>query len=1006
MKRQLLLRSRYVAIIAMCLMSYVASAQSIVTGVVESAESGESIPGATIIEKGTSNGTTTDIDGQYSITLSDPSSAILKISFVGFESQEVQVSGKSVINVSLEGNLQDLEEVVVVGYGSVKKSDNTGALSSVKSEELNAYPTLNAVQGLQGRAPGVQIQSTNGGQPGAEMSMKIRGGSSINASSQPLVVVDGFVGGEMPPPQDIASMEILKDASATAIYGSRAANGVILITTKSGGVGKTKVDVNSSYSFQNTSDRLDLLSGDDFRDYILEVLPAYDYNPNVNTDWQDEIFRSGHIWNNQVSVSGGSEAVKYYVSGTHFEQEGVVDNSKYQRYSITSNLTFDVSDRVKLGVNLYGRRSTDEGVLTQEQSGGSSETGVIGAAARLEPDTPVRDENGDFTQSRLGDNIDNPVGIANGIDRERISDRFQTNAFAEFKILDWLTFKSTLGAGVTSFREGEFRSSQLIRGGDGGIALLEFDKSTNLLTENYFTINKEFGIHRINWVNGYSYQKMVGENMTAGSSLFPSEAVSYWNLGSGADYTPPTSGTSTRILKSYYSRANYTLMDKYVFTGTIRYDGASNFAENNKWAYFPSGAIAWNIGDEAFLQSVEPISEMKIRTSYGLTGNQGIGAYESLATLVAQYSNRPGEGSLILGSLANPNLTWETTSQLNVGVDLGLLENRINLSFDYYDKRTSDLLFNRPIPSFLGVDEDPATQLQNAGEIRNSGIEAMLSTRNLVGEFTWDSDLVFAMNKNEVLSLPDSTIQYENAPGHFNISTGFMLLQEGQPMGVYYGYVYEGVTQPEDVLLEGSDEKVGGEQFADLDGDGRLTDADRKIIGNPHPDFTWSFNNDFTYKNFDLNIFIQGVHGNEMLNLTRMELESFRGTNNVSTAALDRYHPVNNPGGSIPSADTDRTFKISSRWVEDGSYVRLKNLALGYTVPNTILDRIKIRSLRVYVSAQNLLTFTNYSGLDPEAAYQNEGEGTDNADSNRNLGLDYGSYPNVKTFTVGLNLGF
>lgn len=1006
MKRQVLLKSKYIVMMAMYFLSYLASAQTTVKGVVVSTESGESIPGATVIEKGTSNGTVTDIDGQFSMSIADPASAILKVSFVGYDSQEIAVSNQSIVNISLAPNLQDLDEVIVVGYGSVKKSDNTGALSSVKSEELNAYPALNAVQSLQGRAAGVQIQSTNGGQPGAAMSMKIRGGSSINASSQPLIVVDGFVGGEMPPPQDIQSMEVLKDASATAIYGSRAANGVLLITTKSGGIGKTKVDVNSSYSFQNASNRLDLLSGSDFRDYITEVVPAYSYNPDINTDWQEEILRPGHIWNNQVSVSGGSEAVKYYVSGTHFEQQGVVDNSMYQRYSITSNLTFDVSDWVTLGVNLYGRRSLDEGVLTQEQSGGSSDTGVLGAAARMEPDTPVRDQDGNFTQSRLGDNIDNPVAIANGIDRERVSDRFQTNAFAEFKILDWLTFKSTLGAGVTSYREGEFRSSQLVRGGDAGIAALEFDKATNVLTENYFTINKEFGIHRINWVNGYSYQKMVGENMTAGSSFFPSEAVSFWNLGSGAEFTPSTSETSTRILKSYYSRVNYALLDKYVFTATMRYDGASNFAQNNKWAYFPSGAIAWNIGDEDFMQAIEPISEMKIRASYGLTGNQGIGAYESLATLVAQYSNRPGEGSLILGSLANPNLTWETTSQLNLGMDIGLIENRVNLSVDYYNKITSDLLFDRPIPSFLGVDEDPATQLQNAGEIRNSGIEAMLSTKNLVGDLTWSSDLVFAMNKNEVLSLPDSTIQYENAPGHFNISTGFMLLQEGQPIGIYYGYVYEGVTQPEDVLLEGSDGKVGGEQFKDLNGDGKLDDADRTIIGNPHPKFTWSFNNNFTYKNFDLNLFIQGVQGNEMMNLTRMELESFRGTTNVSTAALDRYDAVSNPNGSIPSADTDRTMKVSSRWVEDGSYVRLKNLALGYTVPKSVLDKIKVRSLRVYVSAQNLLTFTNYSGLDPEAAYQNEGDGTNNGDSNRNLGLDYGSYPNVKTYTVGLNLGF
>jgi len=1006
MRRLLLLKikSKYIALLAMCFVSYLASAQMTVSGVVASAEDGLGIPGATVLEKGTSNGTITDVDGRYSITVSDPQTAVLRVSFVGYVNSEVQVAGRSEIDVSIEMDLQQLNEIVVVGYGSVRKSDNTGALSSIKSEELNAFPALSAVQTLQGRAAGVQIQSTNGGEPGANFSLKIRGGSSINASSEPLRVVDGFVGGEMPPPQDIQSMEILKDASATAIYGSRAANGVLLITTKSGGEGKMKVDFNSSYSYQEASDRLDLLSGEDFRDYILEVLPNYDYNPDVDTDWQDEILRSGHIWNNQVSVSGGSPSSKYYISATHFEQEGVVVNSDYERYSITSNLSFKASDRVNLGVNLYGRRSIQNGVLTQETTGGSSNTGVLGAAARLEPDTPVRDADGNFTQSKLGDNIDNPVAIANGIDRERITDRFQVNSFAEVKILDWLSFKSTLGAGVTSYREGTFTSSQLGRGGNGGIGTLEFDKAINLLTENYFTVKKDFDGHRINWVNGYSYQKSQDEDLLATSSDFVSEAVSYWNLGGGATWPAPNSGTSTRILKSYYSRLNYTLFDRYVFTVTGRYDGASNFAANNKWAFFPSGAIAWNIGDEAFMKNLNPIYSMKLRTSYGLTGNQAIGAYGSLATLRSQYSIRPGEGAFILGTLANPNLTWETTSQLNVGLDVGLIDDRINFTVDYYNKLTSDLLFDRPIPSFLGV-AGTATQIQNAGEVRNKGLEAAITTRNIQrADFSWTSNFVFSMNRNEIVSLADTVgIRYEDAPGHFNIATGFQLLEIGQPVGVYYGFVYEGVTQPGDPLLEGSDGKIGGEQFADLNDDGILNDDDRKIIGNPHPDFVWSMNNNFTYKNFDLNIFLQGVHGNDMMNLTRMELESFRGTWNVSTAALDRYHPIDNAKGTIPSADTDRTLKVTSRWIEDGSYVRVKNIALGYNVPSSLLDKINVRSLRFYVSAQNLLTFTDYSGLDPETAYNNS---TSNADSNRNLGLDYGSYPNVKTYTVGLNLGF
>ncbi|UXP33093.1 TonB-dependent receptor [Reichenbachiella agarivorans] len=1004
MKRLLLLKSKYMAIGAMCLMSFWSSAQSTVTGVVTSSEDGETIPGATVLVKGTSNGTVTDLDGKYSI--SAPESATLVFSFVGFEMTEVAVAGRSVVDLALKPDYKQLEEVVVVGYGTVKKSDVSGSLSSVKAEDLNAFPTLSAVQGLQGRAAGVQIQSTNGGQPGAEMSMKIRGGSSINASSAPLVVVDGFVGGEMPPPADIASMEILKDASATAIYGSRAANGVILVTTKTGAVGKTKIDFNSSYSYQQTSNRLDLLQGEDFESYIKEALPAYAYDPTVNTDWQDEIYQAGSILNNQISLSGGGENTKFYISATQYDQTGVVLNSGYERYSITSNVQVKASDRINVGMNLYGRRSTDTGILTQESTGGSASTGVIGAAMRLEPDTAPLDADGNYNFSRIGDNIDNPVNIANSLDREKVTDRFQANGFVDIKILDWLSFKSTLGAGVTSYREGQFASSQLKRGGTTGNASLEFDKSTNLLTENYFTINKELGVHRINWVNGYSYQKRVGENLTASASDFLSESTGYWLLESGAGINPSTSYRDTRILKSYYSRAQYTLSDKYVLTGTIRYDGASNFAKNNKWAFFPSAAVAWNLGDEAFMQSIDAISNFKLRGSYGLTGNQGIGAYQSLATLDPRYSNMVGEGSLILGSVANPDLTWETTAQLDIGFDLGLFGDRVTLTGDYYDKITSDLLFFRPIPSFIGVNSTPSVQLQNYGEVQNQGVELMLTTRNLVGELKWTSNLVFSMNRNQVLSLPDTTTSsYSSTPGHFNINSGWQLLQEGQPVGVYYGFVYEGVTQPGDVLLTGSDAKIGGEQFADLDGDGALTEKDKKIIGNPHPDFTWSFNNDLTYKNFDLNVFIQGVHGNDMMNITRMELESMRGTANASATAADRYR-FDNPDGKIPSVDPSRTQKISSRWVEDGSYVRLKNIALGYTVPQSVLEKVRVRSLRFYVSAQNLFTITNYSGLDPETAYGNEGEGTNDGDSNRNLGLDYAGYPNVKTYTVGLNLGF
>ena len=983
-----------------------AQTSNIISGVVTADEDGETLPGVTITVEGTTRGTISDIDGNYS--LKAEKGEILNFSFIGFSSTQLKVGTQSIINVTLETNIQALSEVVVVGYGSVRKSDLTGSVSSVGSEELTAFPALSAVQTLQGRASGVQIQSNNGGQPGADFSIRIRGGTSINASSDPLRVVDGFVGAEMPPPEDIASVEILKDASATAIYGSRGANGVIMITTKRGKSGKMKIDVNSSYSAQTVLNRLELLNGEQFANYIQEVNENYT-GFGANTDWQDQIYRTGYITNNQVSISGGSDKTRYYISGTAFNQQGAVEGSSYERYSISGNFDIKSSEKLNFGLNVYARTSTNVGINTQESSGGSGSAGVVSSAFRFNPDLGIYASDGSYNISAVGDDIDNPFALTREYEREAVTERYQLNTFGQYEIFPWLTFKSTLGITVNHARDGEFFPTTLLRGaGRNGVANIDTDRRSNLLSENYLTYQNEVGSGRLSVVVGYSFQQNIRESLDAGASGFITNASSFRNLEQGAIPDIPASNLSETYLKSYYTRANYSILDKYIFTFTARYDGASNFAAQKKWAFFPSGAIGWDMKGEDFLSDVKLISQWKWRASYGLVGNQAIGAFQSLAKFQSIYATRGGAllNGIRLDDLANDVLTWETTAQLDLGLDVGLFDGRVNLSGDYYVKITDDLLFRRPLPTYVGV----TSQFQNIGKLENKGIELTLNTKNSVRNLKWDTDVVFSRNRTEILELPDNgaDIFYGSAPGHFllgNFNSGeTQVLREGEAIGVFYGFTYDGIYQNGDVFLDGSgfEKEAGGERFKDINGDGVLNNDDRSIIGDPNPDFTWSINNTFQYKAFDLSILLQGSQGGEMLSYTLMELDILSGANNATTDALNRWRPTT-PNTDIPKASSGRSKRVSTRWLYDASYIRLKNIMIGYNLPKSMTGKLKLRSLKVYASAQNLITWTDFPGLDPEVSYRNSGN---NANGNLMRGLDYGSYPNVRNYTLGVRIGF
>ena len=974
-------------------------------------ENGEPIPGASVLVKGTTVGTAADLDGRY--TLSAPGSGSLVFSFIGYESQEVNIGNRAIINVSLKPMLSDLQEVVVVGYGTQRRSDLTGSVSSVKSEQLTAYPAIDAVQALQGRAAGVQIQATNGA-PGADLKVRVRGGTSINASSDPIFVVDGFVGAAMPPPEDIASVEVLKDASATAIYGSRGANGVIMITTKRGSSGKARIDFNSSYSMQNEINRLDLLDAEQFGDYMSEARTNF-VPGTANTDWQDEIFRTGGIQNYSLSIAGGTDAVNYYLSGSYFDQKGVIINSNFNRFSLTSNVDVKASERLKIGLNLFAQRSGSDGVRTQEGSGGLT-PGVVASAFKFEPDQPIYRPDGTFTVARLNDPHDNPYAVATQLVNESSVDRFQANVYGEYEILESLRFRTTFGATTNNGRTGLHSPTTITEGRNvGGDASINAYKHTLLLNENYLTFNKRFGeIHDFTAMGGYSIQVSSDESWGARGQSFITDAFSFWNLGSSSIWQTPNSNLTEWQISSFYGRLNYSLMDRYLITFNARYDGSSNFSRNHKWAFFPSGAIAWNMKNEGFMEDVDLISFWKWRVSYGKTGNQAISPYQTLARFSSVFAVIDGApvNAVRPTTVANNDLTWETTAQWNIGTDLGFFDDRITVAAEYYRMVTSGLLFNVQLPQYSGY----TTQLKNIGEVENKGFEFTLNSRNLTGAFKWNMDINISTNKNKILSLPDGNdIQYGSGPGHMVGLGSTQILREGYPVGSFFGWIYDGVYQEGDDFLPGGgfEQYPGGEKFRDINGirdaageltgqpDNQLNSDDRTIIGNPHPDFIWGWNNDFQWKNFDLNLFFQGSQGNDILSYTLMELDLLAGINNATTNALDRWTPTNT-NTDVPKAVTGRTRRVSTRWIYDGSFARLKNVALGYNLPTSLLERWKINKFRIYVSAQNVLTLTKYEGYDPEVNYQSGGS----TNGNRNLGLDYGSYPNVKSYTVGLNIGF
>ncbi|MFY0712992.1 TonB-dependent receptor [Seonamhaeicola sp. NFXS20] len=1010
-------------LIAVLLFNAVMIAQGGITvkGTVVSGTDNVPIPGVNVIVVNTTNGTTTDFDGKYSIQVSKGDA--LKFSYIGFVSKTVTVGDQTTINVTLVEDLAELDEVVVVGYGARKKSDVTGSVSSVKTEELTAFPVLDASQALQGRAAGVDVQSNNGGEPGAPISIKIRGNTSINASSSPLIVVDGFVGANMPQAGDIESMQILKDASATAIYGSQGANGVVLVTTKKGKSGRLNIDVNSTFSVQSTANKLDLLNANDFADYQNQIRANQGNSTpyvqgDADTDWQEMIYRTGSTQNHQLSVSGGSEKVNYYASGTYFKQDGILVNSDYERVTFLSNLDAQVTDKLKVGLNLTGGLSKKSGVTTQ--SNGSVTVGgddVVSLAMRFAPDKGVYNDDGSFTTNdQIGDEVDNPWAVATQRDDDTEIENFRANFYGTYEIIEGLTFKTTFGLSSRNQFRGIYmpRTLQVTAGGINGRAIIDEGKTKNVLAENYLTYNKEIGKGNLTLLAGVSYQKTTNKGSYNEGTGTISDSFSYYGLWTATNLIQPQSGdiyVTEKEIQSQFGRVNFDYDDKYLLTATVRRDGASNFAENEKYAIFPSGALGWKVSNEDFLKDSETISNLKLRASYGVTGNPAIDPYQSLASLENIYASSNGSTvqAVTPNQPANPDLKWESSYQTNLGVDLGLLNNKITLSLDYYNIDTKDLIMvDRGLPKYLGFYNDEI--LKNVGEIKNEGIEIFLSTRNITNDnFSWTTDFVFSKNKNTVTSLVNGDDWFGNgAPSYFSVNNTY-ILREGEEVGLFYGFDYAGVYQG-GTLPEGTATISGGVAgdplFLDLDGSGDITNDDRTIIGNPNPDFTWGLTNNFRYKDFDMNIFFQGSQGGEIFNMTNVQLNN--GDSNTTYDYYNNAWTPTNTDTNQPRVGNNSFREISSRFVEDGSYIRLKNIALGYNFPSEIIDDLGIEKLRLSVSAQNLFTITDYSGLDPEVNYYGSqgGQNGNNQASNTTRGFDFGNYPTVRSVSFSLNLTF
>ena len=936
------------------------------------------LPGVNVVVKNTTLGGVTDVEGNYKLSLPDDAQ-ILVFSSVGYETEEVAIDNRSVINISLSPDIQSLQEIVVVGYGTQKKSDVTGAISSVSSKEVKELPVVSASEALQGRVAGLDVVS-NGGRPGEGVTVRIRGERSFRAGNSPLYVVDGIpMGGGINEinPNDIASIEVLKDASATAIYGSRGANGVVLITTQRGEAGKAIVTYDTYYGQSERYGRIDMMNGAEYAAFKqaagvdLEPWEEEALSQGFSTDYQNLVYRTGHRQDHQLSVSGGNEKTKFYLSGNYYNEKGIVHKSGYDRYAFRVNVDHQLNDRIKFGTSsLISRSIQDWGVHP------------VWAASGLNPLSSPYNEDGTVNFSPDGDGVHtNPLAsIVGETEDQRKITRIFSSAYGELKILDGLLYRLNVGTDYSSYRRGVFESSFSNSGGTseaGWNANNEFEYTV----ENILNYSKAFGPHALTVTGLYSIQKHEKEFIELSVQGLPYETQRFYNLGSANEVTDRGSDLSEWGLMSAMGRIQYSLSDRYLATLTLRADGSSRLAEGHKWGYFPSAALAWRVIEEGFMQNQELLNDLKLRVSYGVIGNTGINPYQTQGTLdrtIYAFGEVPGFGYWP-GDIINPDLKWESTASFNVGLDFALLRNRISGSAEFYQQNTSDLLLNRQLPSGTGFTQI----LQNIGKTRNTGVELTLSTTpvDIEDGFQWTLDMNFFANREEIVELyagPTDDIGNEWFIGH--------------PIDVWYDFQKEGIWQTnEETEAESYQANPGEIKVEDQDDNGVINGDDRVIVGTPRPKWSGGLTNRFSYRGFDLSVLLFTRQGQTIYSNIHQSVNRFQARHN--NLDVDYWTP-DNPTNNFPQPVNGQSQRyLSTLYYYDGSFVKIRNITLGYDVPPSLLSKTLLSGLRVYVSAQNPLVFNQQMqsvSIDPEA--------------NGSLGIN--EVPLSRLFLVGLNAKF
>lgn len=977
-------------------------------------DKGLPLTGVSVAVKGVDKGTVTDSEGSF--TLDVPVSVkTLIFSFVNYTVQEVNINGKTFVQVKLITEEKSLSEVVVVGYGTQRKKELTGSVSQIKAGDLANRPLQGPDQALRGQVAGVTVTQSSG-TPGSSMNVNIRGTGSINASSQPLYVVDGIpintgsysqigVGGQTLNsladinPNEIESYEILKDAAATAIYGSRAANGVVLITTKRGANKKTKINLSSYYGVSNVAQTIPVLTGPQYVELVQEgvvnrfgagTLPSalglvgLDNNPSSypSTDWQKEIFRQGTIQNYDISAQGGNDRTRFFVSGSFFNQRGIILNSGFKRYNFRLNLDNKVTEKLKLSTGIGLSRS-----LSTRISNDNNIYGVVSTSLLLGSHIPTYTPNGIYGRDP-NSSTENPLANAYEVTNDVANNRILANVSAEYEIIKNLTFKSQFGIDFIGLREHNYIPSTHLQGvGPKGDGQEGYSQDFNWINENILTYKKSFGDHAFAFTGVASYQQSDFESMFARAQNFPGNQIR--RLSAGSVRVTATSTGSSWGLIGYIGRLNYSYKNKYFISGSLRRDGVSRFGENKRWGTFPAVSGAWRISEESFMSKVKFISDLKLRSSYGKSGNSSVGDFAS-RTLIGAGVNYLQSAGLTPAQLGNPNLGWEESEQTDIGLELQLFK-KLNITAEYYIKNTNDLLLGRLLPGSSGF----LTVVENVGKLQNKGFELSLNG-DLVNarDFKWNINFNITFPQNKVVKLAGSPI-----------AQGFASwVEEGQDLGSFRGYVVKGIFQSQTQInaapIHSSATRPGDIEFEDIDKDGRITANDQRIIGSAVPDYFGGFTTNFSYKGFSLNIFIQYTQGNEIYNNTRAFAEGMNAVFGQAATTLNRWTP-SKTNTNMPRAvfgDPNNNRRTSTRWVEDGSFVRLKNILFTYDVPSAAIKKSKLSSLRFFVQAENLYTWTKYTGLDPEVSTFSV--------TNTAPGTDFLTYPQARTFTLGLNIGF